>query len=111
MNIGYVLSLTSIIIAAFSQMLLKKGANKEYSNFIRQYLNVYVICGYGMMFTALLLTMMAYKHLAYRVVPLLESLGFIFVMILSRIFFKEEITLRKVLGVCIIIAGIVIYYI
>lgn len=109
-NTGYIFVLISITVAAFSQIMLKKAASKEYPNFIRQYLNVHVIVGYGLMFVALLLTMLAYRSLEYRIVPLMESLGFILVMILSRIFFKEEITLKKVCGICIIIAGIVIYY-
>jgi len=110
MNVGYIFSFTSIIIAAFSQILLKKGASKEYPNFIKQYLNVWVISGYALMFTALFLTIIAYRYLEYRIVPLIESLGFIFVMILSRIFFKEQITVRKACGVCVIVAGVVIYY-
>ena len=111
MNISYIIVIVSICVASFSQILLKKGAEKKYDSIIRQYLNPYVIIGYGMMFLSLLLTMLAYKGLEYKIVPLMESLGFIIVIILSRIFFSEKITVKKVLGTALILIGILVYYI
>ena len=39
----------SVIVASFSQVLLKKSAAKKYNNVIKEYLNPYVIIGYMMM--------------------------------------------------------------
>lgn len=110
MLISYIILLSSVTISAVSQILLKAGADKNYKSFIRQYLNIYVIGGYGLLFASLFLTMLAYRNLEYKIVPLIESLGFVIVMILSRIFFKEMLTLKKILGICIILSGIFIYY-
>ena len=110
MNYSYLILLSSVTIAAFAQILLKKGADKSYSSFLRQYLNGYVIGGYGLTFFSLFLTILAYRGLEYKIVPIIESLGFILVMILSRIFFKEKLTPRKILGTCIILIGIGIYH-
>lgn len=107
---SYIFLLTSISIAAVSQMLLKKGALKQYDSFIRQYLNPYVICGYGLTFLSMFLTVLAYRGLEYKIVPILESIGFILVMLLSRIFFNEKLTTKKILGTCIILIGIGVYY-
>ena len=72
------------LLAAFSQVLLKKSSMINYSSWIREYLNVYVITGYGMLFVSLFLTMIAYKGFDnFASVPLLESLGYIYVMILG----------------------------
>ncbi len=110
MNWYVVLLITSVIIASFSQILLKKAADKTYPNWIREYLNAYVICGYGMMFISLFITMVSYKGFEnFAAVPLLESLGYVVVMILSYFFFKEKITLRKVLGIALILGGIFVY--
>ena len=40
MNGYYALGILSVTIASFSQILLKKGAMKQYDSFIREYLNV-----------------------------------------------------------------------
>ena len=61
MNIYVAVLLVSQVIASFSQVLLKKSSQKEYPNRIREYLNVLVIAGYGMMFISLFLTMVSYR--------------------------------------------------
>ena len=40
----------------------------------------------------------------------MESFGFLVVMILSRVFFGEKITKKKVLGNALIFTGIAIFY-
>ena len=109
--IGYIILLISITISSFSQIVLKKGATKGYQGFIRQYLNIYVISGYGMLFISLFLTTMSMKYLQYKIVPLIESLGYVIVVFLSGIFFSEKITAKKIIGTCIILIGIAVYHI
>lgn len=110
MNWYIVILIISVIVAAFAQILLKKSAEKTYSSPIREYLNVYVIFGYGLMFLSMFITIMAYSGLDFTNVPVIESLGYIVVMILSYFFFKEKITKRKLLGMAVIMAGIFVYY-
>ena len=104
------LFVASTTIASFAQVLLKKSAKKKYASRIREYLNWYVICGYGLMFLGMLLNVFGYRHVEYRNGSVVESIGFLYVMILSRIFFGEKITKKKVIGNAIIILGIVIFY-
>ncbi len=104
------IAVCSVCIASFSQILLKKGAGKTYESRIREYLNVYVISGYGMLFLSMLLTVVAYRHLSYLSVPVVEALGYILVPVLSCLVFKEKISLRKGLGIACILAGILVYY-
>ena len=40
---------------------------------------------------------------------MLETTGYVTVMILSRLFFGEKITLRKLGGMTLIIVGILVY--
>ena len=102
---------SAVIVSAFSQILLKKSAKKTYSSVIREYLNPYVIIGYGMMMLTTVLTVLAYRGLDYKNGPVIESLGYVLVMLLSFFFFGERLTLKKVLGNCIVILGIIIFYI
>lgn len=111
MNQAYVLlAICSVCIASFSQILLKKGAGKTYSSRIREYLNGYVITGYGMLFVSMLLTIAAYTHLSFLSVPVVEALGYIMVPVLSFFVFKEKISCRKGIGILCILAGIMVYY-
>lgn len=108
-NVYLLCALLAVVIAAFSQILLKKGAMRPHVSFIRDYLNAPVIFGYGMMFASVLLCMLAYRGLPMVTVPIIEALGFVFVPALSYLFFKEKFTKTKTIGIVIIIAGIIIY--
>ena len=111
MNTNYfLLALGSVCIASVSQIILKMGAGKEYGVKIQEYLNFYVITGYGMLFISMLLTIVAYKKLSYLSVPVVEALGYIMVPTLSVLIFKERIKGKRLLGILIIIVGIVLYY-
>ena len=110
MNEYYLLLLGSVLVASFSQILLKKSALKTYSSIWKEYLNLWVIIGYAMMVLSTLLTVFAYRGVDYKNGPVIDSVGFLLVMIWSRIFFGEKITKRKVIGNLLILAGIFIYY-
>ena len=98
-----------VFISSVSQILLKKSAEREYPSKIREYLNVRVILSYMIFFGATLCTILAYTRIALSLGPILESSGYIFVAVLSRLFLKEKISLKKMIGLSIIIIGIVIY--
>lgn len=65
MNVYLLILILSVVVASFAQILLKKSAAKTYSSPIKEYLNVYVICGYGMMFLSMFITVMAYRGLTF----------------------------------------------
>lgn len=109
-NVFLLVALLSVVIASFSQVMLKLGAGKIYSSKIREYLNFYVISGYGMLFVSMVLTIVAYSHLSYLSVPVVEAVGYVLVPVLSYFIFREKLSKRKVLGIAFILLGIVIYY-
>ena len=109
-NAFLLLGLLSVVIASFSQVMLKLGAGKTYSCKIREYLNLYVITGYGMLFVSMILTIVAYRGLSYLSVPVIEAVGYVLVPVLSYFVFKEKLTRRKIMGILFILAGIFVYY-
>lgn len=109
-NWYFLLAFAGVVVASLSQVLLKKSAMKDYNSVIREYLNGYVIGGYGMMFLSMFLMIMAYRGIDYMNGPVIESLGYVLVMGLSFFFFSEKISKRKVLGTLFILAGIAVYY-
>lgn len=110
MNGYYALGLLSVTIASFSQILLKKGAMKQYDSFIKEYLNVFVLSGYVLMFGSVFLTMIVYRGMDFMNVPVIEAVGYVLVPVLSYFFFKEKLTKKKILGILFILAGILVYY-
>ncbi len=110
MNKNYLFMVLSVIVASFSQILLKKSAKENHESMIKEYLNIYVIIGYVLLVASTLLTIMALKGINFKEAPVIESLGYILVLILCRLFFQEKITKRKILGNAIILLGIVVFY-
>ncbi len=105
-----ILALLGQLIASISQMLLKKSSQKEYPNFIRQYLNVLVIMGYGLLVISMFIAIVCYGHMPYMYVVILEPVGYIMVMFLSRMLFAEKITKNKIIGMLLILSGICVFY-
>ena len=95
MNSYLIILIVSVMIASFAQVLLKKSAEKTYASPLREYLNLYVICGYGLMFLSMFMTIASYSGLDFTNVPVIESLGYVMVMFLSYFFFKEKITQKN----------------
>lgn len=100
----------SVVVASLSQILLKKSAEKSYQSLLREYLNPWVISGYGLMVVSTLLTVGGYAGLEYENGAVIESLGFVLVMLLSRLFFREKITKKKLIGNALILLGIAVFY-
>jgi EamA-like transporter family. len=101
--------LLGVIISSFSQILLKKSANREEQSFIKQYLNVRVIVAYGMFFGATLLSVFAYKVIPLTLGAILGTLEYGLVAILGHFLLKENLRARQIFGILVIIAGIIIY--
>lgn len=110
MNSYYLLGILSVVIASFSQIVLKKGAIESHDSFLKEYLNVWVISGYIMMFASVFLTMIVYRGMNFMNVPVLEAIGYILVPVLSYFFFRESLSRRKIIGIACILVGIIIYY-
>lgn len=101
--------LLSVFIASVSQILLKKSANKNHANGWREYLNKYVITAYFIFFISTILTIIAYKGVELKYGPIIESVGYIFILIMGKMFLNEKITKNKILGILLIIIGVCIF--
>ena len=108
-SISFIIAIISVCIASCSQILLKKGAEREYGKKIKEYLNPYVITGYGLLCLSMILTIIAYKNLSYLTVSVVEAMGFIIVPLLSIYFFKERISVKKFVGIIFILSGVILY--
>ena len=101
--------LLSAFMAAVSQLLLKKSANREHKNKLFEYLNFYVITGYLLLVLTLFMNMWAFQGVPYKLGPVLNAASYVFVMLLSRIFLKERVTRQKAAGMFLIVLGIIVF--
>lgn len=99
----------STLISSFSQILLKKSAKKKYKSKLKEYLNPLVIIAYIMAFGCTLISVLALRVVPLSMSPILEASGYIFVAVLSYVFFREKLTKKQFWGMTLIISGIVIY--
>lgn len=100
-----------MFISSISQILLKKSAviNVDATGFKAQYMNKYVIIGYLLLFVAMLIPLYTYQFVELKYGAVIESLGYVFVMILSSLFLSEKITRKKLIGNIVIIAGVILF--
>ena len=101
--------LAGVLISSISQIMLKLSARKKYESKFKEYLNPLVICAYSLFFGCTFVSIFALKVVPLSMAPVLEASGYIFVAVLSRIFLKEKISKKKMLGLAVIIGGILIY--
>ncbi len=101
--------LCSVLISSISQILLKKSADRTYDSRIKEYLNPLVIVAYIMFFCSMMITMYCYRYVDVSAGPIFESAGYVFVGILGFIFLKEKFTIKKTIGMVLILLGIVVF--
>lgn len=101
--------IVSALVSSFSQIILKKSAQKTYESKIKEYLNPLVIIAYGLFFGCTLISMYALKVVPLSLSPILEASGYIFVAVLSYIFFREKLSKKQFLGMVLIIGGIFVF--
>ena len=98
-----------VFISSVSQVLLKKSALKHRKGFIQEYLNPYVIGAYSLFVIATFMTIYAFKGIPLSYGPVLEGTGYFFISVFGIIIFKERLNTKKILGIILILAGIVVY--
>ena len=107
----YILVVVGIFASSCSQLLLKKSAVSEHKNRIASILNYDVIVAYAITFASLLINITAMsKGVNLKDLPILESLGYIFVPLLTYIVLGEALNRRTITSMILIMLGIVIFY-
>lgn len=105
----YILMGGGVFIASIAQILLKKSARIRREKMVQEYLNRLVLGGYAILFASMCIAILAYRVVPLKYGAIIESLGYVFVMLLSAAFLKEKITRKKLIGNLIIILGVVVF--
>lgn len=105
----YVLMIISALITAFSQVILKKSANKKHKSIIFEYLNPFVLLSYLCYVGVLVLNVFIYTMVDYRFGVVINSMSTVLVMLLSRAVLKERIEKKQLVGNALIVCGILVF--
>lgn len=106
MAIYYLGLLIMTMIGAVASLFLKKASGS--SGFVEMLKNVNLYIGGFLYITSAVLNIWLLKILDYSVILPLTSLTYIWTMVLSYFILKEKITLKKMVGVCLILIGAII---
>lgn len=107
----YLVVIIGIFCCSISHIFLKKSALDYHKSKVYEILNLRVILSYLVFFITMNINIWAMsKGLNLKDIALLESLGYVFVPMLSYIVFKENLSLKTIISIVIIFIGIIIFY-
>jgi multidrug transporter EmrE-like cation transporter len=111
--------LVPVLIGVLGQIFLKKGMSEVgqfnvssvqviLPQFIKAFTNLWVLSGFAFYFLSSLFWMMVLSRVDLSVAYPLLSLGYVFILIASGLFFKEPVSLIRWTGVLVIMSGVVL---
>lgn len=104
--IVYAVLLVMTLMGSVASLFLKKASGSQ--GFLGMLRNVNLYVGGILYVLSALLNIWVLRFLDYSVVLPLTSLTYMWTMFISRAFLKEKITIRKIIGVVLIIIGAVL---
>lgn len=108
-NIAYIcMFIFLVFISNISQVMLKKSSQIKYEGKLKEYFNFRIIVAYILFLLCSIISTLLYRYIPLSLGPILESSGYIFIIILSAMFLKERISIKKIIGNLLIIIGIII---
>ena len=82
---------------------------KKHKRLIIEYLNPFTMLSYFIFVVATFLTIFSYKVVPLSMAPILGASEYFFIAGLSKVFLKEKIGWRKLLGLGVIVVGAIVY--
>lgn len=76
--------------------------------FLARFMNWRVILSYSLLFMTLVINQIALIYVPISVMPCITATSFVWVYVLGVIILKEKVSRRRMIGVAIIIAGVII---
>ena len=93
------------LVGSFGAVFLKLGST-HLDGTITSFLNRDLALGVGLFLGSSVFYALGIRHGQLSVLYPMVSLGYIWTLVWSRIFFKEEVTAQKFLGLALILVGV-----
>ena len=104
--------ISSIACSALAQIMLKLGMGKvviesiTLESLLHLFFNPFILAGMTLYVTAMLIWLYVLKNVEVSYAYPFTALGFIMVMFISYFFLSEQVTLMRLAGIGLIVAGI-----
>ena len=106
MVIYYIVLLVMTMLGSVASLFLKKASGSN--GFVDMLKNINLYIGGFLYVSSAVPNIWLLKILDYSVILPLTSLTYIWTMVLSYFILKEKITVKKILGICLVLIGAVI---
>lgn len=114
---SYIFIGIAVIFTSIGQILQKIGSGKVKSEHLKigvrsilVFFNPFIFIALMSLFFAMLFYLLALSSLPLSIAYPMLSSGYVIVVLLSKIFLKEEVSARRWLGVFVIIVGIFVIF-
>jgi len=94
------------VVGSFGAVFLKLGADRLTKSF-RSFLNIRLAAGVALYLGSTVFYILGIKGGQLSVLYPMVSLGYIWTLLWSRLFFKEAFSTQKLVGLCLILVGVV----
>ncbi len=98
---------SAAFIGSFASVFLKAGASLLHRNLMTLFLNWRIAAGVLLFVASSFLFIAGIRNGELSILYPMVSLGYIFTLLWSRLFFGEPLTRSKFMGLALIVAGIV----
>ena len=102
------LMLVASLFGSFGAACLKSGAERLHFNFAALIRNYYLAAGVGLFIFSSYFFVLGVREGELSVLYPMVSLGYIWTLFLSRLFFGEPFTRAKIAGLALVLGGIVL---
>lgn len=106
----YLLTLVVVLFTSIAHLILKVATCRAAKGGIRLYLHPLSVIAYGIFAFVAFLSILAMKGLDLKVFFALNSLTYIVIPLLAFLVLKESFTRNKAIGIILISAGVVLFY-
>ncbi len=103
--IYFIILIFMTLCGAIASLFLKRASGTE--GVLKMFLNINLYIGGGLYLISAILNVYILRYLDYSVVLPLTSITYIWTMVLSYMILKEKITVKKIVGVVLILIGAV----
>ena len=106
----HVLALAAaIILTAVSQVMLRAGAMGKGNSMVAAVFNSKTLIGYLIFLVVILLTIFAMQKIPLKSVSAFNGISYVLVPLMARLFVKDPLNTRMMIGLVMIVFGIVIF--
>jgi len=98
-----------VFIACSAQVILKKNASVNFKSRKDEYLNFKVVFAYSLFLFSAFCGFVALRGIPLSWTGAFSVTEFVFIAILSRMFLHEKTSIKKLLGLSIIVVGIIVF--